>query len=288
MAEIREYAAPRSLAEALRVLASGPASVLAGGTDLMPQSRAGRVRFAPTMLNVRGIDELRGVTRSTNGIEIGALTTITDLLEDPAIRDRAPVLHKACDHFASSQIRNAATLGGNICNASPAGDTLVPLLVLGASVVLASAAPEGIVKRRLPLAEFLVGPGRTARRPDELLVAVQAPLPAAGWVDRYVKFGARPALDISAIALAVGGTLREGRLEDARVAFGAVAPTAIRAGEAERELSAGPLDRARIDRAVDAADAAIRPISDVRASDWYRRELVHNLLRRVLNDVCDA
>ena len=288
MAEIREYMAPRSLAEALRVLASGPASVLAGGTDLMPQSRAGRVRFAPNMLNVRGIDELRGVTRSTNGIEIGALTTITDLLEDPAIRDRAPVLHKACDHFASSQIRNAATLGGNICNASPAGDTLVPLLVLGASVVLASAAPEGIVKRRLPLAEFLVGPGRTARRPDELLVAVQAPLPAAGWVDRYVKFGARPALDISAIALAVGGTLREGRLEDARVAFGAVAPTAIRAGEAERELSAGPLDRARIDRAVDAADAAIRPISDVRASDWYRRELVHNLLRRVLNDVCDA
>ena len=288
MAEIREYAAPRSLAEALRVLASGPATVLAGGTDLMPQSRAGRVRFAPTLLNLQGIAELRGVTRCAGDIEIGALTTITDLLEDPLIRAGAPVLHKACDHFASSQIRNAATLGGNICNASPAGDTLVPLLVLGASVVLASAAPAGIVKRRLPLAQFLVGPGRTARRADELLVAVQAPVPAAGWVDRYVKFGARPALDISAIALAVGGTLRDGRLEDARVAFGAVAPTAIRASTAERVLSEGPLDRARIDRAVDAADAAIRPISDVRASDWYRRELVHNLLRRVLNDVCDA
>ena len=288
MAEIREYAAPRSLAEALRVLASGPATVLAGGTDLMPQSRAGRVRFAPTLLNLQGIAELRGVTRSAGDIEIGALTTITDLLEDPLIRAGAPVLHKACDHFASSQIRNAATLGGNICNASPAGDTLVPLLVLGASVVLASAAPAGIVKRRLPLAQFLVGPGRTARRADELLVAVQAPVPAAGWVDRYVKFGARPALDISAIALAVGGTLRDGRLEDARVAFGAVAPTAIRASTAERVLSEGPLDRARIDRAVDAADAAIHPISDVRASDWYRRELVHNLLRRVLNDVCDA
>ena len=288
MAEIRDYAAPRSLAEALRVLASGPATVLAGGTDLMPQSRAGRVRFAPTLLNLQGIAELRGVTRSAGDVEIGALTTITDLLEDPLIRAGAPVLHKACDHFASSQIRNAATLGGNICNASPAGDTLVPLLVLGASVVLASAAPAGIVKRRLPLAQFLVGPGRTARRADELLVAVQAPVPAAGWVDRYVKFGARPALDISAIALAVGGTLRDGRLEDARVAFGAVAPTAIRASTAERVLSEGPLDRARIDRAVDAADAAIHPISDVRASDWYRRELVHNLLRRVLNDVCDA
>lgn len=288
MTEIRDYVAPRSLADALRVLASGPATVLAGGTDLMPQSRAGRVRFAPTLLNVQGIDELRGVARDPGGVQIGALTTITSLLEDPLIRDRAPVLHTACDHFASSQIRNAATLGGNICNASPAGDTLVPLLVLGASVVLASAGPEGIVKRRLPLAEFLVGPGRTARRTDELLVAVQAPLPPAGWVDRYLKFGARPALDISAIALAVGGTLREGRLEDARIAFGAVAPTAIRASEAERVLSEGPLDRARIDRAVEAADATIRPISDVRASDWYRRELVHNLLRRVLNDVCDA
>ena len=288
MTDIREVAAPRTLPEALRILASGPTTVLAGGTDLMPQSRAGRVRFAPTLLNLQGIAELRGVTRSASGVEIGALTTITGLLEDPLIRDDAPVLHKACDHFASSQIRNAATLGGNICNASPAGDTLVPLLVLGASVVLASAGPDGVVKRRLPLAEFLVGPGRTARRADELLVAVQAPVPAAGWVDRYLKFGARPALDISAIALAVGGTLRQGRLEDARVAFGAVAPTAIRASEAERVLSAGPLDRARIDRAVDAADAAIRPISDLRASEWYRRELVHNLLRRVLTDVCDA
>lgn len=288
MAEIREVAAPRSLADALRMLASGPATVLAGGTDLMPQSRSGRVRFAPTLLNIQGIAELHGVTRSASGVEIGALTTIANLLEDPLIRDGAPVLHKACDHFASSQIRNAATLGGNVCNGSPAGDTLVPLLVLGASVVLASAGPEGVVKRRLPLSEFLVGPGRTARRADELLVAVQAPVPAAGWVDRYLKFGARPALDISAIALAIGGTLREGRLEDARIAFGSVAPTAIRADEAERVLAEGPLDRARIDRAVDAADAAIRPISDVRASDWYRRELVHNLLRRVLTDVCDA
>ena len=288
MTEIREYAAPRSLADALRVLAQGPATVLAGGTDLMPQSRAGRVRFAPTLLNIQGIAELRGVASSAEGVEIGALTTISSLLEDPLIRDAAPVLHTACDHFASSQIRNAATLGGNICNASPAGDTLVPLLVLGASVVLASAGPEGVVKRRLPLAEFLVGPGRTARRADELLVAVHAPRPPAGWVDRYLKFGTRPALDISAIALAVGGSLRNGRLEDARVAFGAVAPTAIRASATERVLSEGPLDSARIDRAVEAAEAEIRPISDVRASDWYRRELVHNLLRRVLNDVCEA
>ena len=286
MAEIRNYAAPRSLAEALQVLASGPATVLAGGTDLMPQSRSARVHFAPTLLNIQGVAELHGVRRRDGAVEIGALTTIATLHDDPAVRSDAPVLWQACDHFASDQIRNAATIGGNICNASPAGDTLVPLLVLGASVVLASAGAAGILERRLPLSEFLTGPGRTARRPDELLVAVHMPVPASGWVDRYVKFGTRPALDISTIALAVGGTLFEGRLENARLALGAVAPTAIRAHDAERVLAAGPLDRGRIDRTVDAVDAAIHPISDVRASDWYRRELVHNLLRRILTDVC--
>jgi CO/xanthine dehydrogenase FAD-binding subunit len=288
VAEIRNYAAPRSLAEALQVLASGPATVLAGGTDLMPQSRSARMRFAPTLLNIQGVAELRGVRRRDGAVQIGALTTIATLHDDPAVRSGAPVLWQACDHFASDQIRNAATIGGNICNASPAGDTLVPLLVLGASVVLASAGAAGILERRLPLSEFLTGPGRTARRPDELLVAVHIPVPAPGWVDRYVKFGTRPALDISTIALAVGGTLSDGRLEHARLALGAVAPTAIRAHDAERVLAEGPLDRARIDRVVDAVDAAIHPISDVRASDWYRRELVHNLLRRILTDVCPS
>ncbi len=288
MAEIRNCAAPRSLADALRTLSSGPATVLAGGTDLMPQSRSGRVGFATTRLKIHGIAELRGVARRDAVVEIGALTTIADLRDDPVIRNDAQVLRKACDHFGSSQIRNAATIGGNICNASPAGDTLVPLLVLGATVVLASEGADGVAKRSLPLSEFLLGPGRTSRRSDELLVAVQMPVPQAGWVDRYVKFGTRWGLDISAMALAIGGTLCEGRLQHARVALGAVAPTAIRASEAERVLAAGTLDRARIDRAVDAADAAIHPISDVRASEWYRRELVHNLLRRVLTDVCQA
>lgn len=288
MAEILHYTAPRSLAEALQVLAAGPATILAGGTDLMPQSRAGRVRFAPTLLNIQGIAALRGVSRRNGTIGIGTLTSISALRADPLVRADAPALWSACDHFASDQIRNAATIGGNICNASPAGDTLVPLLVLGASVVLASAAATGVAERRLPLSEFLTGPGHTARRPDELLVAVHIPVRASGWVDRYIKFGPRPALDISTIALAVGGTLHDGRLESPRLALGAVAPTAIRAHEAERVLAEGRLDATRIDRVVEAADAAIHPISDVRASDWYRRELVHNLLRRILTDVCSS
>lgn len=286
MGEILQYTAPRSLDEALHALASGRATVLAGGTDLMPQSRSGKLRFAPTLLNIQGIAELRGVSRRDGVVEIGALTTITALHDDPVARDAAPALWQACEHFASGQIRNAATIGGNICNASPAGDSLVPLLVLGASVALASIGPAGRIERRLPLAEFLTGPGRTARRAEELLVAVHVPIPPEGWVDRYVKFGTRPALDIATIALAVGGRRRDGRLEDARLALGAVAPTAIRAREAEQILTEGPLDDARIERVLEATAAAIHPISDVRASDWYRRQLVHNLLRRALSDVC--
>ncbi|MCC7461080.1 MAG: xanthine dehydrogenase family protein subunit M [Gammaproteobacteria bacterium] len=279
-----DYIAARTLGEALDVLAAGPAVVLAGGTDLMPQSRSGKRRIGSRLLNIRRIVELAGIRESGGTVRIGALTTISELHEHPLVRQRLPVLWSACDHFASDQIRNAATLGGNLCNASPAGDTLVPLLVLGASVVLAAAA-HGERPRRLPLADFLLAPGRTALAADELLVAVEVPLPGAGWVDRYLKFGARPALDIATVALGIGGRWIDGRLIDARLACGAVAPTAVRVTAAEQVLAGGVLDAARIDATVMAADAAIRPISDVRASDWYRHELVRNLLRRLLDDV---
>jgi len=216
------------------------------------------------------------------------LLTVTELRESPLVDSHLPLLWSACDHFASDQIRSMATVGGNICNASPAGDLLVPLLVLEAEVVLASRGDNGVRERRLPLGEFLVAPGRTRRESGELLVAVEVRTPAQGWVDRYVKFGARPALDISPVAIGVGGLWRGGVLESARLAFGAVAPTAIRAPEAERVLSAGRLDAARIEDTVRLAAAAIQPISDVRASEWYRRELVRNLLRRMLTDVCQS
>lgn len=284
MSETTEYFVPRTLDEALDVLAAGPATVLAGGTDLMPQSRSGKRPIGARLLNIRRVAGLAGISESGGTVRIGALTTISELYEHPLVRERLPVLWSACDHFASGQIRNAGTLGGNICNASPAGDTLVPLLVLGASVVLASAARRA-TPRRLPLAEFLLGPGRTALAADELLTAVELPLPASGWVDRYLKFGTRPALDISTVAIGIGGRWADGRLADARVALGAVAPTAVRIAAAEQALAGGALDAARIDATVAAADAAIRPISDVRATDWYRHELVRNLLRRLLSDV---
>lgn len=282
MTEIARYAAPRSLDEALDLLKAGNVSILAGGTDLMPQSRSARSPLRPTLLNIRRIADLGGISSTTDTIRIGALTTITELRDSALVRERLAALWQACDQFASDQIRNAGTLGGNICNASPAGDTLVPLLVLDARVVLA-ARPNGAIKTRtVPLADFLLGPGKTARAADELLVAVEIPLPAQNAVSAFFKFGTRPALDISVISIGLAATRAGDRLNNVRLAFGAVAPRPIRCAAAEAALEGKTLDDGTIAAAVAAADHEIHPITDVRASDWYRREMVKNMLTRML------
>ena len=172
MSGINNYIAPRSLDEAAEALRAGNVTLLAGGTDLMPQSRSGRTPLRPTLMNIRRIPELRGLSQSGGTIRIGALTTITELRESAFVRERLQALWQACDSFASDQVRNAATIGGNMCNASPAGDTLVPLLVLDAQVELASKPNGALSKRALPLADFLLGPGQTARAPTELLSGI--------------------------------------------------------------------------------------------------------------------
>jgi len=281
---VKTYAAPRSLAEAVALLRAGNVTVLAGGTDLLPQSKTGRARFRPVLMNVRRIPELRGMREVDGCVRFGALTTITELLDSAMVKARFNALWQAADHFASDQLRNAATIGGNICNASPAGDTLVPLLVFNARVVLASEENGAVTTRALPLAEFFVGPGRTQMRPTELLTAVDVPLPPDGFVSEFYKFGTRPALDIAAVAIGIGAVRDGERLRDVRVAFGAVAPTPIRAPQMEAALEGKPLPAA-VELALAAADADIRPISDIRASAWYRRELVRNILRRMLDHV---
>jgi CO/xanthine dehydrogenase FAD-binding subunit len=285
MTDIARYAAPRTLEEATELLRAGPVSILAGGTDLMPQSRSARSPLQPTLMNIRRIPELRGIAQADNVIRIGALTTITELRDSPLVRERLNALWQACDHFASDQIRNAGTIGGNICNASPAGDTLVPLLVFDARVVL-TAKPNGALKTRsIPLADFLLGPGKTARAAGELLVAVEIPLPAPNAVSAFFKFGTRPALDISVISIGLAAVRDGDRLNGVRLAFGAVAPRPIRAPAAEAALEGKALDDDTIAAVVAAADHEIHPITDVRASDWYRREMVKNMLTRMLVNV---
>jgi CO/xanthine dehydrogenase FAD-binding subunit len=236
-------------------------------------------------MNIRRIADLAGISSTADAIRIGALTTITELRDSPLVRERLQALWQACDHFASDQIRNAGTIGGNICNASPAGDTLVPLIALDARVVLA-AKPNGTMKTRtLPLADFLLGPGKTARAAGELLVAVEIPKPAQSAISTFFKFGTRPALDISVISIGLAATRAGDKLSGVRLAFGAVAPRPIRAPAAEAALEGKTLNDETIAAAVAAADREIHPITDVRASDWYRREMVRNMLTRMLANV---
>lgn len=286
---VGRYLAPTTLPEALQVLRdSDDVTILAGGTDLMVQAGIGRRRVGATLLNIRRVAGLGAIARDGDAIRIGALATITQMMNDPLVRAHLPVLVEACDHFASDQIRNAGTLGGNVSNASPAGDTLVPLLVLDAEVELASAGDDGTVRRRVPIADYFTGPGRTRRAAGELLTGVRIPMPPAGHYARFFKFGTRPALDISAISIGLAGVLADGALSNVRVAFGAVAPTPVRARRTEQALEGMRLDAATIARAAETARDEVTPIDDVRASAWYRKEMIHNMTRRMLDHAAQA
>jgi CO/xanthine dehydrogenase FAD-binding subunit len=286
---VGRYVAPTTLEEALETLhGSDDVTILAGGTDLMPQSKIGRTKIRSTLMNIRRVAGLGAIVRDGDAIRIGALATVTQLMNDPLVRQHLPVLVEVCDHFASDQIRNAATIGGNVSNASPAGDTLVPLLVLDAEVELASAGDAGTVRRRVPLADYFAGPGRTRRAASELLTGVRVSLPPAGHYARFFKFGTRPALDISAISIAIAGVRNGGALSNVRVAFGAVAPTPVRARRTEQALEGQRLDAATIARAAETARDEVSPIDDVRASAWYRKELIHNMTRRMLDHAAQA
>jgi xanthine dehydrogenase FAD-binding subunit len=288
MTSIERYFSPRTLDEAAGILAQGGVTILAGGTDLMVQTHTGRVKFQPALMNIRHVGELHGISLQGGVVRIGALATITDLLTNPVVRGKLPVLTEAADHFASDQIRNVATLGGSLCNASPAGDVAPPLMVLNAEVELVSKANGKMNTRTMPLAEFFTGPGRTRREPHELLAAVRVPLPEAGFTAQFLKFGTRPALDIATIAIAIGGVKKGRALHGVRVALGAVAPVPLRAVRTEAAIEGKDLDAAAIDAAATTARDEAKPISDVRASAWYRQELVHNMVKRMLSNVAQG
>jgi CO/xanthine dehydrogenase FAD-binding subunit len=291
MTGFERYLAPTTLPQALAALALPEgATVLAGGTDLMPQLHAGKVRPAAILLNIRRLAGLDGVAVEGESLVLGPLVTVTRLMTHPLVRTHAPLLVTVGEHFASDQIRNAATLGGNLCNASPAGDTLPALLALDAEVELASLADGGAVaRRRVPVREFFTGPGRTVRQLHELLVALRLPLARAGQVVRFYKGGTRQGLDISSIAIAFAAQRGTGGvLSGVRLALGAVAPTPMRAVQTEALLEGRALDGALAAAAAECAAAEARPIDDVRASAWYRRELLRNMTHRMLTDVAHA
>jgi xanthine dehydrogenase FAD-binding subunit len=283
MSSNEDYFVPASVDEAVRHLGRADATILAGGTDLMLQIR-GRPDRQP-LINIRRLDELRGVDQTGDAIRIGTLTTLTDLLADKTIADQLPCLREMADQFASNQIRNLATIGGNICNASPAGDALVPLIVLDAEIELASLRGGECRTRNVKLADFLIGPGQTGIEPGELLTHVIVPRPRPGFVDGFRKIGVRPALEIAVVSVGLGGELRGNALYNVRAAFGAVAPRAVRGAATEAALEGRELTAETIAQAAVAVAEDIAPISDIRATSWYRGHLARAMIEEILTSV---
>ncbi|MBI2894851.1 MAG: FAD binding domain-containing protein [Deltaproteobacteria bacterium] len=279
------YVAPAELVEALGILAErrGRVSLLAGGTDLVPRLRqsAGLPDGRDTIVNLKRIEALRGFSIGADGLALGALTTVTTLRRDESIATAVPLFSRTADRFASEQVRNAATIGGNVVNASPAGDLQIPLLVHGARARLASARGA----RTLAIADVLLGPGKTALAGDEILVGLDVPL-LDGYRISFSKFGLRPAMEIAVVSVGVALRLEDGRISDARIALGAVAPTARRSPAAEAVLTGQRPDREVLAAAGEAALGDVSPIDDVRASADYRRHLVRVMTRRTLADAC--
>jgi CO/xanthine dehydrogenase FAD-binding subunit len=279
------YLAPRHLEDALQVMADGDATVLCGGTDLAPQTESGARQYKAKLLNIRRIEGLGGIDAKGDEIRIGATTTVSEIRRSAVLAAIAPVLVEAAEHFASDQIRNAASVGGNLCNASPAGDMIPPLLVLGASVELACWQGDAVRMRRVPLERFFVSPGKTVMLAQELLTAVVFDRPAPDFVARFRKSGPRPALEISTVSVALGARVAGARLSDVRVAMGSVAPTPLRARHVEAALEGKPLDADTVAAALAATAHDAKPIDDVRASAWYRGHLVRVFVEEVLDDV---
>jgi CO/xanthine dehydrogenase FAD-binding subunit len=277
-----EYFAPATLPEACQLLAAhnGEARVIAGGTDLLLKMKAGTLRAAPqAVVNIKRLPELRGISNLQSLISIGALTTLEALRRSPLLREHFPALVQAANTMASVQVRNLATVGGNLCNAAPSAD-LAPILIALEAVAVISGPPG---ERRVPLDEFFVGPGQTVLAPGELLLAIEVPPPAGRSL--YLKHAPRQHMDIAVVGVGLSLQLEAGCCESARVVLGAVAPIPWRARRAEAELTGGRLTADRIGRAARLAAEEAQPIDDVRGTAWYRRRMVEVLTRRGLTSL---
>ncbi|MGD0854970.1 MAG: xanthine dehydrogenase family protein subunit M [Dehalococcoidia bacterium] len=276
-----EYYAPKVLKEALSILSSSgdKAKVLAGGTDLIVQMKIGK--HSPCIIvDAKSLPELNHLDCDDHILHIGAAVPLNKVVEFPPVRQRFVILQQGCSLIGSRQLRNRATVGGNICNAAPSADSAPPLLCLGATVCI--ARPGSVLK--VPLESFFLGPGQTIIKDDELLMEVEVPVPGTQWTGCYLRHTPRHEMDISVAGVAVLLKLdkKENRCLEARIALGSVAPTPMRVPDAEAALTGQIVTSSLIKKAAEVAAKAARPISDVRASAGYRIELVKVLSMRAI------
>lgn len=272
-----EYIRVSKIEDALKILKEfEDAKIIAGGTDLIIDMKIGRQR-PKRLVDISRLSEIRYIRMSPSSIKIGAGTTLQEIYENFVIKEKALALSEAAGEMASWQIRNVATLGGNLCNASPAADTAPPLLVMDAKLKLLSLDGE----REIPIEEFFLGPRKTALRRDELLYEIEIPI-RSGRTSAYMKLGRRDAFTLSIVSVAVSIITIDEKIEDVKIALNAVAPTPVRAKSAEDFLIGKRVNESNIHQAAELVDKDIKPISDVRASAEYRRKVAKVLTRDAL------
>jgi CO/xanthine dehydrogenase FAD-binding subunit len=274
-----ELALPDTLEACQQALSDGAdVKMVAGGTDLLPQMKNGLVK-PRRVVDLSALPELKVLeVRADGGLRVGAAVSARTLELAAPLRDSFASLVESAAVVGSFQIRDLATLGGNLANATPSADMAPPLFALDAELVI--AGPRG--QRRVPVADFFLGVRRTVLEPDEVLVEVVIPAPGPGSGGTYVRHTPRRELDIAVVGVASQLTIRDGRCVKARIALAAVAPVPLRAAAAEERLVGEAISPALIEEASQLAVQAASPISDQRGSAEFRRHLVRVLTRRTL------
>ncbi len=280
----QHYFQPRSVARALALLREygDAARIVSGGTDVLVELQRG-VKMTQTLIDITQLRELKYVRDEGDRIAIGGLATHNDVLASQACAQRALPLVQACVEVGAPQIRTRATVAGNLVTASPANDTIVPLIAMGGEIVLQSVDGE----RAIDIAEFFTGFRKTQMRADELLREIRVRPLAAGERGLFLKLGLRRAQAISVISVAVVLSFDGGVVAEARIALGCLAPTIVRAKNAEAALAGKPLNAQTIVAAAQVVLDDVSPIGDVRGSAEYRRLAVSALLERGLQRIAD-
>jgi aerobic carbon-monoxide dehydrogenase medium subunit len=271
-----KYAAPTTVDEARNLLTGNPGSrVFAGATDLIPQIRAGRPEPS-VLVDLKHIDQLVSINESNGNWTVGAATPTSSLTADTAFTAAFPGLSEASGLIGSDQIQNRSSWGGNLCNASPAADSVPALVVNDARAVIAST--DGT--RTVPVAEVVTGPGRTSLADGEFVIEFEVDAPAANTADAYLRVTPRTEMDIAVVGAAVRLTMDGDTCTAASVVLGAVAPTVVRVPEAEAALVGSTLDDDTLAAVASAASAACDPIDDKRGTIEYRRQVAGVLATR--------
>jgi len=274
-----ELLQPRSLSEALAAKREfgDRARVLAGGTDLLVLLKERKLK-TEAVISLRHLRELNFIREQPEGVTLGALVTHTGVAMSEIVRRRFPDLAEACSQVGATQIQNLGTLGGNLCNASPAADTAPPLFLLDAVLTLASSGGE----RRVPIHDFFLGPRQTVLKADEMLKDIFIPRISGRRGATYLKLGRRHAMEIAIVGLGMAIHLNgsDQVISECRIAMGSVAPTVLRARSAEEILRDREISSELVDEVAAVAADAARPISDVRASAEYRLDMIRVLCRQ--------